>query len=167
MSPETVGLVPPGIVSFRRPRPIQQPRHDLTEDRERRGGRRAEFDPGRAGELLPTTAIMFPPAAGPFDGLSEFTVGAGAAQIAIDPMTPPPVLAAFTLHEVLLTTNAPAAFWTTGASTDVMGGPGANTPPPITRLPLGQVADTTPAAELWATARCSRRSCWTRTRHTW
>ena len=101
-------------------------------------------------KLLPTTAIVFPPAAGPFDGLSEFTVGTGAAQIAIEPMTPPPVLAASTLHEVLLTTNAPAAFWTTGASTDVLGGPGADTPPPITRLPLGQVADTTPAVELWA-----------------
>ena len=101
-------------------------------------------------KLLPTTAIEFPPAAGPFDGLSEFTVGTGAAQIAIEPMTPPPVPAAARLHEVLLTTNAPATFWTTGASVTVLGGPGANTPPPITRLPLGQVADTTPALEFCA-----------------
>jgi hypothetical protein len=101
-------------------------------------------------KLLPTTAIEFPPAAGPFDGLSEFTVGTGAAQIAIEPMTPPPVLAASALHEVLLTTNPAPGIWTTGASTDVFGGPGADTPPPITRLPLGQVADTTPALEFCA-----------------
>jgi hypothetical protein len=153
MSPETVGLVPPGVVTVTSTAPDPAGTTalicaELTTENDV-AGVAPKLTPVAPVKLLPTTAIVFPPAAGPLDPLSEFTVGAGAAQIAIEPITPPPVLAASTLHEVLLMTNPAPGTWTTGASTDVLGGPGANTPPPITRLPLGQAADTTPAVELW------------------
>jgi hypothetical protein len=152
MSPATVGLVPPGVVTVMSTAPDPAGATALiccalttVNDV---AGVEPKFTAVAPVRLPPTTAIWFPPAAGPFDGLSELTVGAGAAQIAIEPMTPPPVPDASTLHEVLLTTNPAPGTWTTGASTDVLGGPGADTPPPITRLPLGQAADTTPAVEL-------------------
>lgn len=153
MSPEIVGLVPPGVVTVTSTAPDPAGTTalicaELTTENDV-AGVGPKLTAVAPVKLLPTTAIVFPPEAGPFDGLSEFTVGAGAAQIAIEPITPPPVLAAPTLHELLLTTNPPVGFWTTGASTDVLGGPGADTPPPITRLPVGQVAATKPALGLW------------------
>jgi hypothetical protein len=152
MSLETSGLVPPGVVTVTSIAPDPAGTTALICAELMTENEVAGVEPKLTAvaplRLLPTIAIVFPPAAGPIDGLSELTVGAGAAQITIDPMTPPPVLAASTLHEVLLTTNPPAAFWTTGASTVALGGPGADTPPPIARLPLGQVADTTPAVVL-------------------
>ena|SRR5690242_13140785 len=154
MSPETVWLVPPDVVTVTSTAPDPAGTTalicaELTTENDV-AGVEPKLTAVAPVKLLPTTAIEFPPAAGPFDGLSEFTVGAGAAQIAIEPITPPPVLAASTLHEVLLTTKPPVGLCTTGASIEVLGGPGANTPPPITRLPLGQFAPTMPAFGLWA-----------------
>src|SRR5689334_5730017 len=102
MSPETVGLVPPGVVTVTSAAPDPAGATalicpELTTENDV-AGVEPKVTAVAPVKLLPTTAMLFPPAAGPVDGLSELTVGRGAAQIAIEPITPPPVLAASTLH---------------------------------------------------------------------
>ncbi len=96
---------------------------------------------------LPDITTEVPPAPGPPDGLSARTTGAGAAQIAIEPIIPPPVLAVSTLHVVLLTVKPPAGSGTTGASTDGVGASRRH-PSPGSRSGTGQTRF--PGGELWA-----------------